>query len=131
MKVLYVEDDIDTRMVLTDFLRELGEFDIAVSGKEALRAFYAAYDAGHPYDLILLDVMIPEPDGQAVLRTLRDFERERKMEPVKIIMITALADEESVKKAFYGGCSGYLRKPFSKATFFAEVRKAGLNIDSD
>lgn len=128
MKILYIEDDIDIRMVVASFIRDIGELDIAVNGEEALRAFDAAWNAGHPYDLVLLDIMIPEPDGQAVLRKIRKFEKQSFLKPCKIIMTTALADEENVKDAFKGGCDSYLAKPFSKLALLDELKKIGLEV---
>ncbi len=114
MKILIVEDDFASRKFILNFLESYGECDVTVDGMEAIDAFMMALDDEKPYDLICLDVMMPVLDGYQVLKTIRDLEKERKIEGddrVKIIMMTALNEEKHVKKAFEMGCTVYSAKP--------------------
>jgi len=117
MKTLIVEDDFICRNVLQKFLSPHGECDIAVNGTEAVKAFSMAMQQGPRYDLICLDIMMPEMDGQAVLSTVRGIEKERGIgghDGVKIIMTTALNDPKNVMQSFREQCDGYLVKPIDK-----------------
>jgi two-component system chemotaxis response regulator CheY len=118
MKVLIVEDDFSSRLLLQMLLTKYGECHIAVNGREAVLAFRMALDAGRPYDLICLDIMMPEMDGQAALKEMRALEEARGIvstHGAKIIMTTALGDVKNVSAAYQELCDGYLVKPIDKA----------------
>ena len=66
MKTLIVEDDFTSRLYLQELLKGYGPTHIAVNGKEAIEATHLALEAGEPYNLICLDIMMPEMDGQHV-----------------------------------------------------------------
>jgi two-component system, chemotaxis family, chemotaxis protein CheY len=69
-----VEDDFATRLLLQTFLSRYGECHIAVNGREALEAFGSALERGEGYDLIFMDIMMPEMDGREALRQVRAAE---------------------------------------------------------
>ena len=92
MKILIVEDDFISRKLMQKFLDPYGETDVAVNGEEALDAFQMAWKEDSPYDLICLDIMMPQKDGQEVLRTIRAIETGKGLEgekSAKILMTTA------------------------------------------
>jgi two-component system, chemotaxis family, chemotaxis protein CheY len=129
MKILIVEDDFVSRRLLTKFLEPYGEADVAVNGREALTAFGLAWEEGAPYHLICLDIMMPEMDGQEVLKAIRTAERDKGVEgrqSARILMATALKDSENVLGAFRAQADGYLVKPIDKTRLIGEIRKLGL-----
>jgi len=129
MKTLIVEDDFTSRRILQEFLKSYGLSHIAVNGKEAVEAVRAALEAGEPYDLICLDIMMPEMDGQQALREIRLMEKARGIagpDRVKIIMTTALADKADVLKAREQQCDYFLIKPVQKAELMEALRKQAL-----
>ena len=77
MKILIAEDDFASRKFMLRFLSKYGECDVTVDGMEAVDAFLMALDSDEGYDLVCLDIMMPEIDGYQVLKTIRDIERER------------------------------------------------------
>lgn len=130
MKALIVEDDFISRLILQKILSPYGVCDIAVNGKEAITAFTYALENGDPYDLICLDIMMPEMDGRDALKVIRDKESQINLPPnkeVKIIMTTALDDAHEVIDAFYkGGCTSYLVKPIEKRKLTGLLKDYGL-----
>ena len=130
MKILIVEDDLISRRLLNEILRDYGDCDIVVDGAEAVQAFDLAWEEGQPYDLICLDIMMPKVDGQQALRQIRDREKElgiRGSSEVKVIMLTALGDPSSVINAFYhGGATSYLVKPIDRQKLIQEFYSLGL-----
>lgn len=129
MKTLIVEDDFASRKFMLKFLQKYGECDITVDGKEAIEAFQMAFDEGTPYDLICLDIMMPEKDGYQVLREIRAFEDEHELpeeKRSKVIMTTALTEGRNVTKAFELGCVAYAGKPIDQDKFENQLRKLGL-----
>jgi DNA-binding response OmpR family regulator len=104
-KIMVVDDDEDFTTLYKQYLRRAG-FD-AVAENESSKVMEHAY-AIKP-DLILLDLMMPEPDGFQLCRMLRadpNFQR------TPIIIVTALNDEDSKIVAIGAGANAYLTKPF-------------------
>jgi two-component system, chemotaxis family, chemotaxis protein CheY len=125
MKTLIVEDDFTSRLLLQEFLKPYGEVHIAVNGREAVSAVSTALDQRHPYDLICLDIMMPEMDGQEALRIIRAKEDALGVTPrggAKIVMTTALDQSRNIIQAFRALCDAYLVKPISKPKLLAQLR---------
>lgn len=132
MRVLIVEDDFLSRRMLQRFLAPYGECDIAVNGKEALQAFNISWIEKQPYDLICLDIMMPEMNGHQALAAIRQAEAEGNpahhtgYPPVKIIITTARNDHQSVATAMKSKCEAYLIKPLNKKTLLDKLCSLGL-----
>lgn len=129
MRILIVEDDLASRRFISKFLSSYGECDITVDGLEALEAFMIAHDEGEPYDLICLDIMMPNLDGEKTLKVIRDIERQKGIEDfnrVKVIMTTALNDTDRVFNAFDTGCEAYASKPINTEKLVEVIKKLGL-----
>lgn len=130
MKVLIAEDDFVSRKILKDTLAEYGECDIVVDGEEAVQAFRLAMSDGEPYELVLMDIMMPNTDGQEALKRIREIEKEAGIKgssEVPVIMVTALSDPKAVFEAYYrGGATSYIVKPIDKQKLIDEIRKLGL-----
>lgn len=128
MRALIVEDEFLSRKVLRSFLMTLFEVDIVVNGREAVEAFKMGHDENRPYDLILMDIMMPEVDGIEALQKIRDLEAANDYRPrVKVIMTTALDDPRTVIRTFHDGeASAYIVKPVAKDKLYAELEKLGL-----
>jgi len=129
MKALIVEDDFTSRLLLQELLKSYGPSHIAVNGKEAVDAVHLALEMGEPYDLICLDIMMPEMDGQEALRQIREQEEARgflSSKGAKIVMTSALGDPKNVITAFRSLCDAFLIKPIQKAKLLEELRKLGM-----
>jgi two-component system chemotaxis response regulator CheY len=131
MKILIAEDDFASRMFLYKFLTSYGDCDLTVDGIEAVEAFLMAHDAGTPYDLICLDIMMPKVDGIKALKAIRDIEKQKGIEEkhsAKVIMTTALNDTESVHNSFNAGCEVYASKPIDTTKFIDVMKKLELIV---
>lgn len=129
MKILLAEDDYATRKFMTSFLSKYGECDVVVDGMEAVDAFLMALEDDEPYDLVCLDIMMPVMDGYQALMSIRNLEQDHDIaeaDQVKVIMTTALNEEENVKMAFDLGCSVYSGKPINQEKFEQALTKLGL-----
>ena len=129
MKVLIVDDDFTSRLLLQELLKPHGDSHIATNGREAVQAVRAAHERGEPYDLICLDIMMPEMDGHEALQEIRAEEAARQLPPIRaarILMTTALDDFASVRNSYYGLCDTYLVKPIRAAQLTDELRRMEL-----
>ncbi|MBN2644719.1 MAG: response regulator [Desulfuromonadaceae bacterium] len=129
MKSLIVEDDVTSRALLQELLAPYGLAHSAVNGEEGIVLFHKALEREQPYDLVCLDILMPEMDGQQVLKQLRALEEERGIlstHGAKIVMVTGLDDVKSITSAFKGLCDGYLVKPLSKKLLLAKLRELSL-----
>jgi two-component system chemotaxis response regulator CheY len=129
MKTLIVEDDFTSRLLLSEFLKKHGPVHIAVNGKEAVDAVRAALDAKEPYNLICMDIMMPEMSGQESLRLIREAENAHDIlfvDQAKIVMTTALGDIKNMSTAFSNLCDAYLIKPINQADLAEELRNLKL-----
>ncbi|MDY0227578.1 MAG: response regulator [Desulfomicrobium apsheronum] len=130
MKFLIVEDDPAGAMLLRMILTEYGDVDEVNDGPGAIEAFDGAWSEGRPYDVIFLDIMMPDMNGHEVLKIIRERERALRLpqiREVKVIMTTALDSAESVSQAFYEGrASGYLVKPIYGHSIINEMKKLGI-----
>lgn len=126
MKTLIVEDDFSSRILLQRVMSEFGQVDVAHNGQDAVSAFRTALQNHSPYDLIFMDVLMPEMDGQQALLEIREIEKGNKMISnggTKVIMTSAMGDPENVIKAYHkGGVDSYLVKPIDLYLLFQQLQ---------
>jgi CheY-like chemotaxis protein len=113
--ILVVDDNSDNRYTLCHRLRRQGYADLeeATNGREALECL-----AARPFDLVLLDIMMPEMDGFEVLARLK---ADPTLRHVPVIMISALSELDSVVRCIELGAEDYLPKPFNSVLLKARV----------
>ena len=124
-RFLLVEDDFASRLLLQSFLSGYGECHIAVNGREAVEAFRSALERGERYDLICMDIMMPEMDGREAVRQVRALEEARGIlstDGVKIIMTTAVSELKEVIQCFRELCDSYLVKPIDLNQLLNQLR---------
>ncbi len=129
MRTLIVEDDFTSRLLLQAFLSRYGECHVAINGKEAVEAFRLAQKNETRYDLICMDIMMPEMDGQAAVLAIRSLEEAAGIlstSGAKIIMVTALDDVKNVVTSFKGLCDAYVFKPVDTAQLLDQL--TGLQL---
>lgn len=131
-KVLIVEDEFTSRTIMLKALSKFFDCEVAVDGSEALSAFEIARESGRPYDLVCLDINLPQLSGQEVLRGIRKFEEKVNLKPnegVKIIMTTGVTTPSEMLRAFKDGCEGYITKPISITKLLKQIEELGISIE--
>ena len=114
-KVLIVDDVTKNIQLVANFLKQAGyDINFAISGKTAIKHIKKAR-----FDLILLDIMMPEMDGFEVCKKLKS---EDETKDIPVIFLTAKTDIDSITQAFKAGGVDYITKPFNKAELLARVK---------
>ena len=129
MKSLIVEVDFTSRLLLQTLLSRFGPCHVAVNGREAVDAFRAIQPDSAPYDLICMDIMMPEMDGQEALHQIRKAEMARGIlstKGVKVLMVSALDQPKDVFDSFFELCDGYLVKPIDAPKLLETLTRLGL-----
>ena len=132
MRILVVEDDYISRRLLCRYLEPYGSCEEAVNGHEAMDAIRRAIGAGEHYDLICLDIMMPGLDGQQVLVLLRQMEAENGLplgHGAKVIMTSAMEDNQYIMEALNASADGYVVKPIEKRGFIETLKETGLLME--
>ncbi len=110
IRVLIAEDNDVNRLVMKSMI-DAARYDIcfAVNGVKALAAYKAA-----AFDVVLMDVSMPEMDGHETTHAIRNFERETEARRTPIICVTAHAFEDQHEKTLAAGMDDYLSKPIRR-----------------
>jgi signal transduction histidine kinase len=112
--VLVVDDNSINRYMLAQNVTQLGHTAVQASnGREALDKLHAA-----PCDLVLLDIMMPEMDGYAVLEAMKADE---KLRDIPVVMVSGVEEIKSVVRCIERGAEDYINKPFEAVVLRARV----------
>jgi CheY-like chemotaxis protein len=125
-KILLVEDNEINAEIAAEILENAGaEVTVAQNGKIAVDI--CARSEESYFDLILMDIMMPDMDGLTATRAIRSMER-TDMQTIPVIAMTAIAFAEDRKSAMEAGMNGYLTKPIDEATLVREIKGASRSL---
>lgn len=129
-RILITDDSSYQRALLRQALAPYGEISEAAGGKEACRLFAQSLDRGAPFDLVLMDILMPGMDGHNAVRLIRDIQDQAGIpeeDRVKVVMVSSLDDPENMLKAQYEeGADAYVTKPVDPELLEETLR--GLDI---
>ncbi len=121
-RILVADDSADNRLLIGAYLRrEPYQLEFAEDGKLAFEKFKSNH-----YDLIFMDVQMPEIDGLAATRLIRQWEKDNHRTPTPIVALTASALEEDVQRTHAAGCDRHLSKPVKKSILLDTIRNVIL-----
>ncbi|WP_135077312.1 response regulator [Terasakiella sp. SH-1] len=126
LRVLVAEDNYVNQEVVTGFLRRMGHHsDVVGNGLEAVEAVKTI-----PYDLVLMDVQMPNMDGYAATREIRKLAAP--LCDIPIIAVTANAMKGDAEKCLEAGMDQYLAKPINKAELFNAIAQTfGVEVTQE
>lgn len=114
-KILITDDDVDLRELLTEAVKNWGyTVSVAKEGEEALRKLRM-----ERYDIVITDLMMPGMDGLALLKRIKELDRE-----ILVIIITGYATIETAVKAIEAGAYDYIAKPFRLDELMIVIKNA-------
>lgn len=124
LRFLLVDDYEFNRRIISHFLRHPAiDLQLATNGREGLDKILQ----GH-FDLVLLDMHMPEMDGWTVAREVRAWEKASSRQPLPMIALTASALKEDEERCLQAGCTSFLGKPIRKADLLNEIARL-LQLD--
>ena len=129
LRILLVEDDFASRLLLQIALAAYGECHIAVNGREAVQAFRHGLKSERPYHLICMDIMMPIMDGREAVRLIRETEMAHGIlssAGAKIFMTTTIDELDEVSRCFAELCDAYLLKPIDLSQLLGKMRSFRL-----
>ena len=121
-KYLVVDDEALNCRLLREILEKTAYCDCVYNGSDAVRLFETAHATNVAYDLMLLDISMPEMDGIEVLAKIRDYENSVGVllgEGIPIIMVTAV--REHFMEAFKKGADDYILKPVDQNILMEKI----------
>ncbi|MCL2070465.1 MAG: ATP-binding protein [Treponema sp.] len=121
-KTIMIAEDVEiNREIVMSLLEDLGpELEAAENGLEALEKYKADPDK---FDLILMDIHMPEMDGHEATRQIRTFESEQSIERIPILAMTANVFKEDVEKCMEVGMDGHMGKPIDFEELMGKLDK--------
>ena len=129
MKILILDDEVVSRTKLTLIMDNFGECDAVDNGKDAIALFRTAHHKSEPFDLIMLDINLPEMNGIEVLSEIRKIEQDLQIageDRAKILMATSYRDKERIIASVQSGCNDYIGKPFDIDIIRSKLAKLGI-----
>lgn len=120
-KILIVEDEMEIRNILKLYLLKEG-YDVteAEDGEVAIKLFYEK-----PFDLVILDIMLPKKDGWSVLREIKKYSS------VPVMILSARDDDEDELFGFEIGTDEYITKPFNNKILLARIKTLIKNTSNN
>lgn len=130
MRILVVDDEETSRDKVANLLSDYGECAEATDGSAALCLFGHAHGMGKPFDLITMDVEMPNLRGQDVVRAIRNWERRNEQDlsgkKATIVMLTSMTGAGAIFEAYEQSCDDYVVKPITPAKVRASMEKLGI-----
>ncbi len=126
MKILIVEDEYTSRVLLKEMLSEYGDCHVASNGSEGLELVTQSLNGTlEKFDLVCLDIMMPEKSGHDILHSIRKIEQSKNIKPeqaTRVMMITSMKDAKNVYRAtIENRCHAYLTKPVNRERLEREI----------
>jgi CheY-like chemotaxis protein len=129
INALVIDDDQVCRQRVRMILQEYCDCTFADDGKRGCGLFRQAFNEGRPFQLVTLDIQMPEMDGHQTLSAIRKFEQQQGVEGldgVKVIMITSQHQSKHIFSAFREGCEAYVVKTELGDKLPEEMARLGL-----
>ncbi len=126
MRSLVIDDEFMAGMKLAELLKPHGSCRTAVTANQALTLFRSALRAGEPYELVTIDIQLPDMNGLDLLRALQQAEAESRHPPARKLMVSANGTRDNVRSAACRGCDGFLIKPVQRDALLARLVALGL-----
>jgi two-component system chemotaxis response regulator CheY len=129
MKSLIVDDEVVTSKMLKRLFSRFGESVMATNGSDAVEFVRNAYGTGEPFDILIMDVIMPGMNGFETYSAIRELEYSLGIEKgseIKIIMMTGLGISREIFELHKTSCMAYLYKPIDLGELLGVLQKNNI-----
>jgi CheY-like chemotaxis protein len=124
LRILYAEDAPENQVLLQAYLKKSPHHVVFVNdGVEAVARVQAEV-----FDLVLMDIQMPNMDGYAATRAIRQWEEEEGRQPLTIMALSAHVSLDKKEESLAAGCDGHLAKPIKKQTLLDAIQRVAESI---
>ena len=134
MNALIADDELVSRKKMQKIMESFGESTTVETGADAVTTFKESLRRGKPFDLVTLDIMMPDMDGLRALMEIRDAERKNWIKTgdehpqVKIMMVTSHSKKELVLGCVKAGANSFVVKPFDRDIIIEKLKEMGFSV---
>ena len=128
MKILVVDDELVSREKMLKILSSFGSCQEAQTGRGAISMCEVELNKGRPFDLIALDIGLPDLQGIDALVEIRELEKLYKIGQSKVLMVTGVSDRDSVITSIQAGCDSYIVKHFNMDMVVLKLHDIGIDL---
>jgi CheY-like chemotaxis protein len=129
-KILICDDSKNVRLILSKWLKNLGEVVETENGKMALREYHGAHQKKEPFTLAIIDLSMPEMTGEEAITHIRQVEEACDVfDYLKIIVLTADEDKATAMRLFKLNVDHFIHKPLDKESFRQVLKKLSIYLD--
>ena len=129
IRALIVEDEHVAREKLKMLMSKFSDCKTVETGEDAIRSFSDSLHSKHYFNVVLLDIGLPDMNGKAILNKIHQLEKEKGVAPedkTKIIMVTASAAGQALFGSIHDNCDDYLLKPVNEAILRDKLNAVGV-----
>ncbi len=126
MRILIADDESVSLKKMELIMKYYGHCDLVGDGQAAVDAFVTGWTDWSPFDLMLLDQVMPSMNGDAAVLKIRALEKEKNVpedKSVKIIIVTGNSDKDTVVTCVQAGCNGFIIKPIDRQMVESKIFK--------
>ena len=129
MRTLIVDNDEASRAALKAVLQDLSDCAEALDHESALSLFRESHTTGEPFDLVTLDMGMPQPREESIIKELRGIEDQLRIDPARracILVITDLAERQLKTDCIMHGCDDFIEKSVETRFILDKLAQFGL-----
>ncbi len=127
-KVLIVDDEVSCRSIIQRILSKDFECILAEDGQTAAKIFSQEVHKGKAFDLVILDLMLPDMYGLELMKLIKAAEETGMIDNSKVLVLSGVDGSQQVVDAYENGVDGYLTKPINAGELKTELGKLGFTI---
>jgi two-component system chemotaxis response regulator CheY len=128
MRALIIEDDPTAQLVLKSILCNFADVTECTNGIEGLQAFYTALKGNTGFDLVCLDIGLPDVQGNDLLRLFRQAEVEKSTKQSVVLVMSACKEDRVIQEMLTLGANAYVLKPVNRVNLIVQLRGLGLTV---
>ncbi len=134
MKILIIDDDASSRQMFRAYFEQFGQCDTSSQGYDGITAYKNAINQGQAYDLVVIDIILPDLSGDKIMEIIRTEEDLHKISDLsrsKIVLTTSLDDEinRQIAEKLTKGLETYYVKSFAVEGLSEKLAELGIQVN--